>query len=578
LLTPLPAEEIANIFPTCEYDGVEFNTGSLGDRNVWTDHVLIKESHDEEKTEDFPKGRSLMVAVGGTGAVVLMDDDYWLEAEEQGGDELGRVKYGPARCFPHDREIWADGFPFHSRSAVRVINMTTSQMIDRREHSLFGIIATKGMNFAREWMKGFAGLIFRWQPDPLAPGGKPEVVQTPLSDTSGLNEIKYQEEAVQGDLGLNDADVGELKNLASTPYSMYALAKESTNERREPRIKEGLEAITGCLRHQLALIARFKREPGTYRVKAADGWEVKEFVGSDIAGETDVRIKEEPFFDEKSAARDATSKAVADQQLQLPTKRAQREYFKTIGVPESLLDEDNVQLDRVNRGFMAWLRTGRMWIIDPTIDDIGLHHQELGRLLFGDDGVEAAEKANWDEVLDNITGWEVELTALEAALPLLKQQGWRNGQPAITPPDPMSVDPLTGQPVQTNLFMQVYDQQVQMQAEQDALLAQQAQIQEQSAVATTGVPTGMPPPQPTPPPPPPQFVNTAPLREAPQHLVAWVIEDMLLRAGLSADEPADRRPYIDIRSAYEAYRLLATAQAGVAPPAPGAESQVPQAA
>jgi hypothetical protein len=53
---------------------------------------------------------------------------------------------------------------------------------------------------------------------------------------------------------------------------------------------------------------------------------------------------------------------------------------------------------------------------------------------------------------------------------------------------------------------------------------------------------------------------------------------MLLRAGLSADEPADRRPYIDIRSAYEAYRLLATAQAGVAPPAPGAEAQVPQAA
>jgi hypothetical protein len=574
---PNSPEEIAEIFPSGEYE--DSRGQRLSDRNVWAEHSLIRMFNDEEKTKEFPEGRTLMVAGGGSApAVVLMDEVYWIAPEREDESPIARVKYGLARCFPRDGEIWADGFPHHSRSAQRIVNMTVSQMVDRREHSLFGLLATKGMNLLRELKNTLAGMIWRWSPDPLAPGEKPQFVQMALSDTSGLNEIKYQEESIHGDLGVNDADIGGLKDLASTPYSMYALAKESTGERREPRLKEGLEAIRVVLKHALVLKARYEREPRKYRVKAADGWEIREYLGSDIAGETDVKIKEEPFFDEKAAQRDATSKAVEMQQLQLPTKRAQREYFKTIGVPEALLDESNVQLEKVQRDWMAWYRTGRPLIVDPTMDDVLIYHQELGRLLLSDEGIEKAEAAKWDEALDLIIGWQDQLAILQDAIPGLKGLGWRNGQPVIQQGEP-TMDPLTGQeiPGQTiNLLDQAAQQAYQAQLAQAAQIDQQNMAMAQQQEIATQVP-GIPP-QPTvvPEPQPSEFVNTDPLKEGLQHLVSFTLKDMLLRAG--ADISEEREAYISIRSAYEAYRILGTAQTGMAPAAPGTDLAAPAAA
>jgi hypothetical protein len=593
LVEPDSAETIAEVFPLMgEYDRGSRGVRGTNDRNLYHDHVLGKMFFSDEKTKEHPKGRFLIMA----GKVVLADDDYWIPGEED-GEDLGRVSVGIGRCFIRDGEVWADGFPRMTRSANRAINMTAAQIIDRREHSFSNIIATVNMGLVKEWTKKLAGYILRWKPDPHAPGSKPEVVQTPLTDTSGLNEIKYHEEAAEGDVGLHEADTGELKGLASTPYSMYHLSKQSSGERRQPRINEGVEAIQQVLKHQLQLIQRFYREPRQYKVKVADGWEVKEFQGADIAGETDVKVKEEPFFDQKNATRDATAKEVETGHLVLTTKRAQREYFKTVGVAESVLDESNVQLDRAQRNWMEWYRRGKEPQIDVTKDDLDLHHQELGRLLFTDDGVERAIETNWDEIVGVISEWdsaalkpiwEVEVEKVLAIIPQLKKVGWKAGQPIFreepqTQLDPATgmqlpvIDPNTGQPVMhtVNLF----DSAAQL-AHQEAVqsmqaMAQQTQMQAESQSMAAGMPAPVQvPPTPPPQPPPSENVNPEPLKPTMQAVIKWVWNDLCMRAGVDTSDEK-RQSFMAISAVCEAYRLLSVAKSGVMPLEPGATPQAP---
>jgi hypothetical protein len=593
---PASAEDIAEIFPTCEYDPTSKGSRGVNDRNVWSNHVIRREFHSADKTKAHPMGRSIIMVSTTSGNYVLLDGDYWIPGENKGDEDIPRVKYGIARCFLRDRELQGDGFPAMSRSAVRAINATTSQMIDRREHSLAVTLATKGMKLVREWVKNLAGMIFRWEPDPLAPGQKPEVIQTPMTDTSALNEIRYHDESIHADLGQNDAEIGSLKGVTNVPYSMYALAKESTSERREPRLEEGLEAIRVVLKHVLVLAHRYNREPRSYRVSVADGWEVREYLGTDLAGETNVEIEKEPFFDEKSARRDATAKEVELGHLQLTTRRAQREYFKAVGVDESVLEETNAQLERASRNYMVWLRTGKTPVPNPTLDDLDLHHQELGMLLAGDEGVEKAEEAKWDEVLAVISAdssgrveWEVELEKLRLALPTIKKAGWKSGQPIFQQqPQPMmdaNGQPMLdsfGQPVMgsaqsVNLIdqaaMQTYQEQVQQAQMMDQQLAQQGAMQAQAA--------GQPylPPQPTqiPPPEPSGFVNQEPLKADLPSLILWVWVDLCLRVEVDTQEEK-RRSYMAMCAVVEAYRLLSIAKTGVQPLEPGAAEQVPAAA
>jgi hypothetical protein len=586
ITAPASAEDIAEIFPTCEYDSTSKGSKGVGDRNVWNNHVICREYNDENKSKAFPMGRSILIISTQSGNYAAVDDDYWVKGEA-GQSEIARVEYGVARCFPRDRDVMGDGFPTMSRSAEKLINITTSQMADRREHSLFGIMASKGMKLFRELKNTLAGMIWRYEADPLFPGSKPDMVQMNLSDTSGLNEIKYHEEAIHGDLGQNDADLGNLKGVTDVPYSMYALSKESTSERREPRLKEGLDAIRRVLKHQLVLLNRYVREPREYRVKAADGWEVKEYLGTDLQNETDVQIKEEPFFDQKNAVRDATAKAVTDGQLQLATKRAQREYFKALGVEPAILEESNVQLEKVERNFMVWYRTQKTPIINPTQDDLDLCYQEYGRLVMSDEGVERAEMANWDEVVDTYVGWEEELAALQAAIPGLKKLGWQSGQPIIQQQeqpvtDPMTgepvLDPMTGQPAMQMGTVNLLDQAAQAeygeQLQQIQTMDQQAAMAAQSA-QLMGQPTAAPQPtQPPPPPEPSKVQNPEPLKAGLQWLINFTWRDMCMRAGVDVSEK-NRTAFMEIQSVVEAYRLLSAAKTGVMPVEPGAPSADP---
>jgi hypothetical protein len=230
------------------------------------------------------------------------------------------------------------------------------------------------------------------------------------------------------------------------------------------------------------------------------------------------------------------------------------------------------------------------------LDDLDLHHQELGMLLAGDEGVEKAEEAKWDEVLAVISAdssgrveWEVELEKLRLALPTIKKAGWKSGQPIFQQqPQPMmdaNGQPMLdsfGQPVMgsaqsVNLIdqaaMQTYQEQVQQAQMMDQQLAQQGAMQAQAA--------GQPylPPQPTqiPPPEPSGFVNQEPLKADLPSLILWVWVDLCLRVEVDTQEEK-RRSYMAMCAVVEAYRLLSIAKTGVQPLEPGAAEQVPAAA
>jgi hypothetical protein len=546
-----PPEEIAEAYPLIgEYS--EFSNGSLGMANAdaYNHHVLVRELH-VEPTVEFPRGRSIVMA----GNVVLADEDLLIQPDDPDKKPFSRVRYSVARCFIRDGEIWGNGFPRVIRGIQKTINATKGQGIDRREAGLFGVIATKGMNLVKEWANNIAGAIFRWQPDPLAPGAKPEIVQASNADSQLLLEMQDDERMAMEVLGINDAETGNLPQR-TWAYSAVALAAEKSSERRQQREKEALEAITATLEHNLILKQHFEREPRTMRIQTADGWEAHEYYGADIGGETGVVVKEEPFFDKNDAEREALAAAIQMPQFAPTTKRGLREAGKRLGIPEEILSESNVQLDAASRKFFRWMRAGEIPVIDPGLDDLDLYHQELGRLLNGDEGVERADEAKWPALLDALFGWEQEFAKVSALIQGLKPLGWKSGQP---------IDAYMAEYVGT--LQAQYVQQVQ---QSDMMYQQQIAMAQTSP---TPVPIPMPP-APVPPPEIPEFVNQEPLKEAPQHAIYWTWSDILQRQGVPLDDKQSN--YLQFRAVYDAYRLLAQqAMGGMAPAAPGSMPNEP---
>lgn len=385
---------LAEHFPiTGEYGPDSKGARAASNRAIYHNHVRER-GFIKDRCPDWPMGRYIVMA----GNVVVVDDVLYVDDPQDPSKPIPRVTVKVTRCFRKDGEIWGLGFPWFVMSLQNRLNMTTSQLVDQREHAVVGILASKGMNLVRDWVNTFAGYVFRYEPDPANPDKQPTPFQTGRVDPSAWREIEHIIESIPRILGSREVETGGAPP-GVTAYSALALVAEKASERRQPREKELIETYEAIWRHQLLLMRRFYKEPRKYRAKAGSGWQQKEFMGADLGGECGIKIKEEPQYDQKTASREALATALEKGTFQADTPYKQREVAKILGFSEKLLEEQNVQLEAADRKWMTFLRTGEVPVIDQNLDDHNIHYKEYGRLFLASEGVEYAEKAGWSAVL-----------------------------------------------------------------------------------------------------------------------------------------------------------------------------------
>lgn len=532
-----------------EYDHQALGTNSAITRPIFHNHVRHRGCV-VMPTMDFPRGRFFVMA----GNIVVADDDLLIDPEPIDGELPGkpfpRRALGIARCFVKDGEIWGQGAPVHAKSLQNRINMTNSQIVDTREHAVGGILASRGMKLLKEWAKGFAGYLFRYDADPAVPEARPVPFRTGQPDGNALKEIEYATDRIKSILGEMAVETGGVPAPGVVAASALQLSAEKAAERRQQREKELIDAFEEVFEHQLKLIQRYyRKEDGrTYSVEATKGWEKREFYGAQINGETGIKIREMPAYDVKIAERESFWQMAERGIIPLTTAYQRREAGKIMGAPMSILEKDNLQLDAAGRKGFRFLREGIVPVIDKNIDDHTIHFQEYGRLLLSEEWVELAEKVRWDQLTKALWGWEEDLAKAQLAVMEAKSAGW-----------------LPGMPIQP--YQQMAYQGKLAGYQQGA--AQLKQAMDQGAAMPPG---GVPPP----PQPPAVFPNPNPPPEPLPDLILWVWQGRFIERRIQATP--DQLNFAGFHAVYEAHHILSEAEiqaqmAGqVQAPAPGSSA------
>lgn len=515
--------KIAERFP---YSG-EFNASSRGawtvtqganQRHLYDHHVIIREFW-SDIDRDNPRGRYIVTA-GLDKLVVLEDGDLYVEDEKE--NLIPRVKVGISRCFIRDNMIWGIGFPRYVESDQSRLNMRLSQITDMAERlGIIAVLATRGMRLFRDWAKGLIGTVLRWEKDHTNPEAKPEIKTGDIQFSQWMQEIQDARETMASRLGIHDVEVGNVSGGELKSGIALQIAAEKSSERRQQREKEIVTAYEKAVSHQLVLIQHYylEEEGRKYHAKVGNGREERDFNGLDLAGQTDVKVKESASFDMQLAGKQTLIEAVGNGQIQIMTPYAKREYAKAIGVPSGVMDEENLQIEAAERKFFDWREFGIMPSIDPNMDHHGIHWDTYGRLLLDYDSLELAKAAEWGKALKFLTGWEQGLMGAQQLSQQLSLFADRFGVP------------------------------------RDVMWQQQV-LPQLAAQSVAPPPTGTPPP------------------EALEDLIWWVWQNRLILRGFiqpQAQPPMTEEfaKYAQFKAIHEAHRILAQGPQMAAPPAPG---------
>ncbi len=410
-LQPDDAKKIWERFPwNGEYGSGSkgaYAVGEHGTRSLYDNHVVVRKFW-SLPDRDNPDGRLIVTA--GLGKTVILEDGD-LMVHDQLGNKFPKIHCETARCFIRDNMMWGQGFAAHAVSDQNRINMRLAEIVELAERmGIISVTATRGMKLSRAWIDGLIGTIMRWEKDATLPDAKPEVTTGAQQFNEWMAEIVDARQTMQARLGINDVETGNISESGLKSGIALQLASEKTSERRQQREQEIVTAYEGVQSHGLKLIQHYynKEEGRKYKAKLGTSYEERAFSGLDIAGQTDVRVREIPSFDESLAGKQTLAEAVASNpDLFAPkTPFAQREYLKVMGAPLGMTEEQNVQLDAAEAKFHEWRELKVVPSIDPNLDNHAIHWDTYGRLMLDHESIELSKQQKWGEALDMLAGWE----------------------------------------------------------------------------------------------------------------------------------------------------------------------------
>jgi hypothetical protein len=404
----------------------------LAERNVYKRHVRVREAV-QYPTRQYPLGRWCVIANN----VVLVDDDLMAPCSQKKGEYYPKVKIGAARFWPRDGEFFSMGAVVPLISPQNRLNMAFSQIIDSRERAgTDAIMITKGMRLlSPNWLSNFSGKTVVWDMDPENPTATPQTLQARMIDGRIYEETDRTEQHMRNVIGQPDVDVGNAPKNVDTATGIRLL-QEKSSERRQQREQELKYAFQEIFSHQLLLLQEKVREPREYEAPGnGKSWETKEFIGLDLSGMTDVIVDEEASYDVQAYERESILSGINLGIIKPETPVALREVAKAIGIPQVILDDNNVQIDDAERKWFDFKNLDIVPAVDETLDSHFIHWQVYGKFLKGEDGQECVEKAQWNKILPLLFGWEEKLALAEQAdmmarqLPALQEQAAQAGAP-----------------------------------------------------------------------------------------------------------------------------------------------------
>ena len=417
-------------------------------------HAVVREFHqrptvsvDDQGNPSVNKGRSIVMAGP---EVVLLDDDYMIESQNNPGQLIPRVVYTITPFEIRDREVWGVSASEYMFSLQDTINTTLSQVQDAR-HRMGSpkILATEGMDlqFAGFSDTGYDGDILYYKPDGNGQGPK-EFGNVQMAQ-NWIQEIAMAQKAISTAVGTMDVEIGQAPGKDLTAASAIMYLGEKAAERRKPRIARIKEAFCKIYRHQLQLMHEFYREPRVYSAFGKnDRWVVRSFQGADLMGETDVQFDDEPYYDVRMFRREVVKDGVQMGSISLDTADAKRKVNKELGIPLEINEEQNQQVQSAEEEWFEFFEETTEPAMSQRSDDPIIHYQVHELSLRSDDGKRMLSDCRFAQVELQMWGWEDKLNALESIEEQLKQPPPQapvpgpgpNGEPEQGPLDPLSVD------------------------------------------------------------------------------------------------------------------------------------------
>jgi hypothetical protein len=411
--------------------------------SLFRNHCRVKEYHKDPWMELDPKtgkramnqGRSIMMA----GDVLLLDGPLMMESRLNPGKYVRRVRYeyAPWEIRSGGRELEGISMCEYLFDAQENINESKSQTADcRKRKASPKWLAARQMNFEYE-EGGEAGSVWMYDPIPVEglQGLMPKEIGSTTIDSGVGAEIEHDLEYMDRASGKAAVEDGNVPGGVSAAAAIQMLA-EQTAERRRPRIRRIRKMFERIWRHGLELQHEFVVESREYLAKNdADEWTDRSWIGTDIAGQFDVKIDPEPEHDTVIQKQERVRDAITNLKIvDVSNPKVAMMVAQELDMPTELFEDQNLQEDGAERELIDFLEQGVAPVIDKDLDDPAAHYDRHGRDCHGDKWRALERTARWAEAWTYLYGWD------EAKVPMPQPPApMVPGQPPAPPAPPTMV-------------------------------------------------------------------------------------------------------------------------------------------
>lgn len=540
--------------PALVTQGLLFGLSAHG-MDAYNNHVLVDEVVVSRQPREGLELGAHFVQVNDH----LLSRPLCVEVDAEGGKEyVPRVRFHVARAKRVPGMYWGRGFVSDLVPLQRRLNELDAQVIDLRERGKPMMWTPQGVElyFRRDTEGSLQVMEYEapssWAPrDGIFPG-------LPMTG----NPYMAEREQILRDAQLigtpQDIELGRGAGGIKTTSGMM-LASEQAGERRAPRERGLVTIYEGAFQHVLDMQKTFRKEEGVYQVTSDSGLhEVKTWQSEKLVGTIKVRMKAAAGYDQALYDKEATAEAIQMGLYRLNSPVDVQQALKLMRLPQSVNEDQQVQIRRAEMAWSDFLREQEVPLIDESLFDPGIWFPIFQKRWLGDDCLILQQDVDFDQILSRLAGWQEVLMQAEAQDAILRQ-----------------------------LYGKLPPEQWQGAYQQATGLYNQAVA---DAQASGLIPPGGPPPPGTPlsapPPPPPQQGFLPKARELRiytvwQQMLGPLLQDAKMGAevsekiGVAINPESEKLETVDLllkmRAVIEAFRMMIQAQMAPAPmPAPGA--------
>ncbi len=386
------------------------------DAGMYDHHVRVYELY-ADPSYRFPQGRAIRI-IGARQKLIARNENLIKEFSFNGAAVQVQTDLVTSAIWkPRRGEFWGKTLPDDLLSPQNRVNGIDAQTIEARERmGSPNLVTPAGCEMVGpEWRAGYGlGKIMTYQTDAISPNAKPEVFGG-TTMPSGVNlERDRAVDSMTKIIGPADIEIGEAPRNITTTSGLQILGEQA--ERRRATRERGItSAFKKIWEHQLKLLWTLRVDEDSYEAEKPDGsWEVRQYTGQMLEGQTKVDIERQAYIDQSIVTREAAMEAKELGLYDLSTPLARKKFLDLVGLPSDINEDSNLQIDHARRIWVDFVDSGKVPVIDTSVDDPMIRYHVLGTMFLQSEGEQLSEKALWPKLIPLLAGWEEDLQRMQA--------------------------------------------------------------------------------------------------------------------------------------------------------------------